>query len=75
MTPKQKFLKKLNGFSLVISMTVVLAACGGGSVDLAAAGQNTASYLNATLGSLSTGAGLSSPATLENFDVSYLDAG
>ena len=75
MTQKQKFLKKLNGFSLVISMTVVLAACGGGSVDLAAAGQDTARYLNATLGNLSTGAGLSTPATLENFDASYLDAG
>lgn len=75
MTPKQKFLKRLTGFSLAISMTAVLVACGGGSADLAAGGQNMASYLNATLSNLSTWAGLSTPATLENFDVSYLDAG
>lgn len=75
MTPKQKFLRKLNGFSLVISMTVVLAACGGGSVNLALAAQATASALNATLGNLSTVAGLSSPATVSSLDAGFIDSG
>lgn len=71
MPTSRPFLQKLSGFSLAISLAVSLAACGGGSDKTGAA----VSTFNATLGNLSTGAGLASPATLASFDASYMDAG
>ena len=71
MTTKQKCLKSLNVFPLAISMSVVLAACGGASDKTGGA----VSTFNATLSNLSTEAGLASPATLASFDASYMDAG
>lgn len=68
-------LKKLSGVSLALSLAVFLAACGGGSDNTTAVVSNTVSALNATLGNLSAGTGLSSPATLESFDAAYVDAG
>lgn len=75
MPKKQQILRKLKGFSLAISTTVVLAACGGGSDNTPAFASRLASTFNVMVGQLSTAAGLAGAATLESFDAAYLDAG